>query len=70
MIMSIAPRGPAAASYRHLSSLDQFRDACPPMRVRFRGAMRWLGDAMMRTFSSPRVRHAGSWPRFTRDGLL
>lgn len=81
MNMSIADRGPAAAGYRNPNwfaiapeerarSLDQSRETRLPLRIRLRGAMRWLGDAVMRTLSSPRVRQAGSWPRFTRDGLL
>jgi hypothetical protein len=76
-----ASRGPAAAGYRHFTwfdlqsdnfaqSLDQFGEARRSPRSLFREAMRWLGAGVMRAFNSPRVRQAGSWPRYTRDGLL
>jgi len=81
MTMPNAAHGPVAAGYRHLTwfdlladsfaqPLDQFGEARPSLRIRLRGAMRWLGAGLMRTLSSPRVRQAGSWPRYTRDGLL
>ena len=81
MITPIATRGPAEAGDRHANwwdvltehgprTMEHLQEGPSPYRIRARRATRWLGAAMMRALSSPRVRQAGSWPRFTRDGLL
>ena len=81
MDLLIGAGAPAAADYQHLTwfdlrtitlarSLDHLGAARPPAWIRIREAMRGLGFDLMRALSSPRVRQAGSWPRFTRDGLL